>query len=254
MSETDHGITPPARVSLLHGVERVKLQSTICGVPCFPRESAHEHRVRHPWDGKVTVGAPTIVLACSCVSSSGWPGMVGPPSTATPPAAADKPMVRPARRPLPPASWYLVCRPARPSPPVELEQLITTVTPVTDITLVGRELTELRELEGELDLRESPRRGLRARDGAARTAAARGGQGRGQGRGAVRRAPGATTSPARTTAGGLPRPLGRAAGLLRRPRREGGRGAVGQLGSSRRPARAPCREGHQTPPKAHGRR
>ena len=52
---------------------------------------------------------------------------------------------------LPPASWYLVCRPARPSPPVELEQLITTVTPVTDITLVGRELTELRELEGELD-------------------------------------------------------------------------------------------------------
>ena len=47
-------------------------------------------------------------------------------------------------------------RPARPSPPVELEQLITTVTPVTDITLVGRELTELRELEGELDY-ENPR-------------------------------------------------------------------------------------------------
>ena len=47
--------------------------------------------------------------------------------------------------------WYLVCRPARPSPPVELEQLITNATPVTDTALAGRELTELRELEGELD-------------------------------------------------------------------------------------------------------
>jgi hypothetical protein len=47
--------------------------------------------------------------------------------------------------------WYLVCRPARPTPPVELEQLITNTAPVTDTTLVGNELIELRELEGELD-------------------------------------------------------------------------------------------------------
>ncbi|MDN5929696.1 MAG: hypothetical protein L0I24_01280, partial [Pseudonocardia sp.] len=49
------------------------------------------------------------------------------------------------------AGWYLVCRPARPGPPVELEQLITGATLVADTTLVSKELAELRELEGELD-------------------------------------------------------------------------------------------------------
>lgn len=44
-----------------------------------------------------------------------------------------------------------MCRPARPGPPVELEQLITGATLVSDTTLVGKELAELRELEGELD-------------------------------------------------------------------------------------------------------
>ena len=52
--------------------------------------------------------------------------------------------------------WYLVCRPAPPSPPVELEQLITGATSVADTALVGKELTELRGLEGELDY-EDPR-------------------------------------------------------------------------------------------------
>lgn len=47
--------------------------------------------------------------------------------------------------------WYLVCRPARPGPPVELEQLITGASLVSDTALVGKELVELRELEGELD-------------------------------------------------------------------------------------------------------
>lgn len=47
--------------------------------------------------------------------------------------------------------WYLVCRPARPSPSVELEQLITRATPVTDTAPVLRELVELRGVESELD-------------------------------------------------------------------------------------------------------
>lgn len=52
--------------------------------------------------------------------------------------------------------WYLVCRPARPAPPFELEQLITGAQLVTDPDLVGNELTELRTTEGDLDI-EDPR-------------------------------------------------------------------------------------------------
>lgn len=51
------------------------------------------------------------------------------------------------------AGWYLVCRPARPGPPVELEQLIRA-TLASDTALVSKELAELRELEGELDHRD----------------------------------------------------------------------------------------------------
>lgn len=47
--------------------------------------------------------------------------------------------------------WYLVCRPAKPAPPVDLEQRITTATLVTDLDLVAKELTDLRTTEGELD-------------------------------------------------------------------------------------------------------
>lgn len=46
--------------------------------------------------------------------------------------------------------WYLVCRPARPAPPLELEQLITTARPVEDLELVANDLTELRQLERDL--------------------------------------------------------------------------------------------------------
>jgi hypothetical protein len=52
--------------------------------------------------------------------------------------------------------WYLVCRPARPAPPFELEQLITGAELVTDLDLAGKELTELRAVEGELDI-DDPR-------------------------------------------------------------------------------------------------
>jgi hypothetical protein len=48
--------------------------------------------------------------------------------------------------------WYLVARPARPAPPLELEQLITTTAPVTDLDLLAGELAELRELERDLDI------------------------------------------------------------------------------------------------------
>lgn len=50
--------------------------------------------------------------------------------------------------------WYLVCRPARPAPPIELEQRITGASVVTDLELVGKELTELRLVEGELDIND----------------------------------------------------------------------------------------------------
>lgn len=52
--------------------------------------------------------------------------------------------------------WYLVCRPARPAPPIELEQRITGAQMVTDLDLVGKELVELRAVEGELDV-DDPR-------------------------------------------------------------------------------------------------
>ncbi|MEV4643642.1 hypothetical protein [Saccharopolyspora sp. NPDC049357] len=48
--------------------------------------------------------------------------------------------------------WYLVCRPARPAPSFELEQQINGPTLVTDTELVGKELAELRTIEGELDI------------------------------------------------------------------------------------------------------
>lgn len=48
--------------------------------------------------------------------------------------------------------WYLVCRPAPPAPPVALERHLQGVDLVTDTELVARELTELREVEGELDV------------------------------------------------------------------------------------------------------
>lgn len=61
--------------------------------------------------------------------------------------------------------WYLVCRPAKPALPVELEQSITGATLVTDMDLVAKELTELRIVEGELDIDDpvvsrTPRRSL----------------------------------------------------------------------------------------------
>jgi hypothetical protein len=52
--------------------------------------------------------------------------------------------------------WYLVCRPARPAPPFDLEQLITGAQPVTDPDQISKELSELRATEGELDV-EDPR-------------------------------------------------------------------------------------------------
>lgn len=52
--------------------------------------------------------------------------------------------------------WYLVCRPARPAPPIELEQRIVGARYVTDLELVGKELSELRAVEGELDI-DDPR-------------------------------------------------------------------------------------------------
>jgi hypothetical protein len=52
--------------------------------------------------------------------------------------------------------WYLVCRPARPAPPIELEQRITGARLVDDVDLVGKELAELRAVEGELDV-DDPR-------------------------------------------------------------------------------------------------
>jgi hypothetical protein len=48
--------------------------------------------------------------------------------------------------------WYLVCRPARPAPPIELEQRISGARLVADTDLVGKELSELRAIEGELDI------------------------------------------------------------------------------------------------------
>ena len=52
--------------------------------------------------------------------------------------------------------WYLVCRPARPAPSIELEQYITGARLVTDTDLVSKELVELRAVEGELDV-DDPR-------------------------------------------------------------------------------------------------
>ena len=52
--------------------------------------------------------------------------------------------------------WYLICRPARPAPPLDLEQLITTAVPVTDAEQLSTELSELRAIEGELDI-DDPR-------------------------------------------------------------------------------------------------
>jgi hypothetical protein len=52
--------------------------------------------------------------------------------------------------------WYLVCRPARPSPSMELEQLITGARVVEDLALVGKDLVELRRAERDL-LRSDPR-------------------------------------------------------------------------------------------------
>ncbi|WP_431879050.1 hypothetical protein [Amycolatopsis sacchari] len=52
--------------------------------------------------------------------------------------------------------WYLVCRPAKPAPPLELEQLITTASPVEDLDLVAAELTELRRVERDLTV-DDPR-------------------------------------------------------------------------------------------------
>ncbi|MFE5565921.1 hypothetical protein ACFQ68_13125 [Amycolatopsis japonica] len=52
--------------------------------------------------------------------------------------------------------WQLVARPAKPAPPLHLEQLITKTEPVTDLDLVATELTELRVLERDLDV-DDPR-------------------------------------------------------------------------------------------------
>lgn len=52
--------------------------------------------------------------------------------------------------------WYLLCRPARPAPPIDLEQRISGIQPVEDTNLVGTELEELRAIEGDLDV-DDPR-------------------------------------------------------------------------------------------------
>ncbi len=52
--------------------------------------------------------------------------------------------------------WYLVCRPVRPAPPIELEQRLTGARLVTDTDLVGAELAELRAVEADLDV-DDPR-------------------------------------------------------------------------------------------------
>lgn len=52
--------------------------------------------------------------------------------------------------------WYLVCRPARPAPSIDLEQRLTGAKVVTDTELVGKELTELRAVEADLDI-DDPR-------------------------------------------------------------------------------------------------
>ena len=49
-----------------------------------------------------------------------------------------------------------MCRPARPAPSIELEQQLTGASVVTDLDLVAKELTELRAVEGELDI-DDPR-------------------------------------------------------------------------------------------------
>lgn len=76
--------------------------------------------------------------------------------------------------------WYLVCQPARPAPSIELERSITGVRLVTDVDLVGKELVELRDVEGELDV-DDPRGEVYAEaitllEWQLRTAAARAGQ------------------------------------------------------------------------------
>ncbi|MET9263786.1 hypothetical protein [Amycolatopsis sp. NPDC004079] len=48
--------------------------------------------------------------------------------------------------------WYLVARPARPAPPVELERLLANAVPVRDLDIVAAELAELRSLEADLDV------------------------------------------------------------------------------------------------------
>lgn len=52
--------------------------------------------------------------------------------------------------------WHLVCRPAKPAPPVEIEQLLSTTQPVEDLELVAKDLTELRPLERDLSI-DDPR-------------------------------------------------------------------------------------------------
>ncbi|MFI5613250.1 hypothetical protein [Amycolatopsis sp. NPDC051903] len=52
------------------------------------------------------------------------------------------------------AGWYLVARPAQPAPSVKLEQVLAKATPVTDPDIVAGELTELRTLEGDLDVED----------------------------------------------------------------------------------------------------
>lgn len=52
--------------------------------------------------------------------------------------------------------WYLVCRPALPAPPIDLEQRILGARRVVDVELVRSELRELIEVEGELDI-DDPR-------------------------------------------------------------------------------------------------
>ena len=52
--------------------------------------------------------------------------------------------------------WYLVSRPARPAPPIEIEQRITTARHVDDLEQVEKELRELRAVEGDLDI-DDPR-------------------------------------------------------------------------------------------------
>ena len=178
MSETDHGITPAARVSLLHGVERVKLQSTICGVPCFPPRISPRAPGSAPM-GRKSHGrcandrAGMFLREFVRVAGDGWSTINGDTARGRRQAHGE------ASSAAATASQLVSGVPSCPPEPAGRAGAADhhrhpghrhhARRPGVDRAAGAR---------GRVGLRESPRRGLRARDGAARTAAARGGQGR----------------------------------------------------------------------------